>query len=94
VYIGGPAPPGGGGAQEMSSQENNKDVFMMVEGGSLRGLSDNLRTHLTREVLLWQTLTPEDIEGRVVERKIRNKITRLPNPHVCIVFSRSLTYMF
>jgi hypothetical protein len=70
----------------MTTKENNKDVFMVAEGGSLQGLSSKIGEYLNREVLIWQTLNADDIDGRVVERKVRNKSRMLVNPHVRYIY--------
>jgi transposase-like protein len=67
---------------QMTTKENGKDVFMVAEGGSLEGLSSKIGGYLHRDVLCWKTLNAEDIDGRVVERKVRNKAVHLANPHV------------
>ncbi len=72
----------------MPSTENNKDVFMVVEGGSLRGLCSKISQFLRRDVLIWQTLIEEDIEGRVTERKMRNKPVQQCDPHVSHLHDR------
>jgi hypothetical protein len=66
----------------MATKENNKDVFLVAEGGSLEGLASKVGGYLQKDVLFWNTFNFEDIEGRVVDRKVRNKKSNLDNPHV------------